>query len=69
MICPCRRDRFRLVVFFVRIWLAWDLEKAYFPFPVFLNRFAADRFVFILGIVFLLMVLSESNGYNQKVMA
>jgi len=32
------------------MWLACDLEKAYLPLPVFLNRLAADRLVLIFGI-------------------
>jgi hypothetical protein len=49
-----RRERFRLRVFLVRMWLPWDLEKVYLPVPVFLNRFAAARFVLIFGIESLL---------------
>jgi hypothetical protein len=40
---------FRLVVFFVRIWLAHDFLYTIFPVPVFLKRLAAARLVFILG--------------------
>jgi hypothetical protein len=36
------------------MWLPWDLEKVYLPVPVFLNRFAAARFVLIFGIESLL---------------
>ena len=34
------------------MWLAWDLVYTNLPDPVFLKRFAAPRFVFILGITF-----------------
>jgi hypothetical protein len=52
--CLCRKDRFRFVVFFVKIWLPNDFEKVNFPEAVFLNRFAAARLVFIFGMVSLL---------------
>jgi hypothetical protein len=54
MIWDCRNDRFRLRVFFVRIWLACDFEYLYLPVPVFLNRLAADLLVLILGMLKLL---------------
>ncbi len=46
-----RRLRFLLVDFLVRMWLVKALERFIFPDPVFLKRFAAPLFVFILGIV------------------
>jgi hypothetical protein len=51
-----RRDRFRLVDFLVKIWLAWDFLNLYFPDPVFLNRLAAARVVLILGMSLLLVL-------------
>ena len=51
MIWPCRNERFRLVVFLVKIWLECDFENVYLPDPVFLNRLAADRFVLIFGML------------------
>jgi hypothetical protein len=54
MICGCRSERFRLVVFLVRIWLAPDFLKTNFPVPVFLKRLAAARLVLIFGMNFLL---------------
>jgi len=51
-----RSLRFLLVVFLVRIWLAFDRAWTIFPVPVTLKRFAAPRFVFILGIVFILFL-------------
>jgi hypothetical protein len=48
------KERFRLRVFFVRMWLAWDFEYLNLPVPVFLNRFAADLLVLIFGICKLL---------------
>jgi len=52
IMCPFRKDLLRLVVFFVSMWLAFDFEYVNLPEPVFLKRFAAARFVFILGINF-----------------
>ena len=43
------RPRFRLADFFVRICRANALLAFIFPVPVFLNRFAAPRFVFNFG--------------------
>lgn len=51
------RVRFLFVVFFVKMWFAWDFENLIFPVPVTLKRFAAPRFVFIFGIVFVLSSL------------
>jgi hypothetical protein len=48
--CGFRKDLFRFVVFFVSIWLPCDFAYENFPEPVFLKRFAAARFVLILGI-------------------
>jgi len=48
---PFRSARFRLVVFFVSMWLACDFENLNFPVPVFLNLLAAARFVFIFGML------------------
>ena len=58
MVPDFRRFRLRFVVFFVRIWLANDLEYVILPVPVTLKRFAAPRFVFIFG---MLSILSFSN--------
>jgi len=52
MIFGCLSDRFRLVVFLVRIWLACDFLKTNFPVPVFLKRLAAARLVLIFGMNF-----------------
>ncbi len=49
-VCLCRSARLRFVVFFVKIWLAFDFENINLPVPVFLKRFAAARFVLIFGI-------------------
>ena len=49
------KDRFRLVDLWVRMWFAWDFEKTTLPVPVFLKRFAAALFVFILGILYHLL--------------
>jgi len=54
IIFGCLSDRFRLVVFLVKIWLACDFLKTNLPVPVRLNRFAAARLVFIFGMIFLL---------------
>ena len=51
MICRRRSWRFRLVVFLVRMWLACDFAYVYLPDPVLLKRLAAERFVFIFGIL------------------
>ena len=48
--CGVRPDRLRLVVFFVRMWLANDFRYTILPFPVFLKRLAAARLVLIFGI-------------------
>jgi hypothetical protein len=48
------------------MWLAWDLEKTYFPVPVFLNRFAAALFVLIFGIDSLLFHRFRRGGSGQK---
>ena len=61
MILLFRRARFLLVVFFVRMWLACDLEYTIFPVPVVLKRFAAPRFVFIFGIF-----LSSFLGFDTQ---
>jgi len=45
--------RFRFEVFFVRIWLENALFLETLPDPVALNRLAAPRFVFILGMFYL----------------
>jgi hypothetical protein len=45
------RFRFRFEVFFVRIWLENALFLETLPDPVALNRLAAPRFVFILGML------------------
>jgi hypothetical protein len=45
-----RRRRFLLRLFLVRIWLENALLLRKTPEPVLLNRFAADRRVFIFGI-------------------
>lgn len=50
------------MLFFVKIWLAWDFLNLYFPDPVFLNRFAAALLVLILGIIPLL----KKNITNYK---
>lgn len=74
MIRLCLKDRFRLVVFLVKIWLPWDFEKTNLPVPVFLNRFAAARFVFIFGISMLsssddLCKIQCSHGSTKTHMA
>lgn len=53
-------ERFRLVVFLVKIWFACDFEKINLPVPVLRNRFAAARFVFIFGIVNISFLIEES---------
>ena len=45
-----RKFLFRLVVLDVKIWLVKAEFRLIFPEPVFLNRLAAPRWVFILGI-------------------
>jgi len=40
---------FRFVVLLLRMWLVKAEDRLIFPVPVFLNRLAAPRFVFILG--------------------
>jgi hypothetical protein len=50
MTSDLRSMRFLFDVFLVRIWLAFDFEYITFPLPVTFKRFAAPRFVFILGI-------------------
>lgn len=62
--CGLRRERFRLVVFLVKMWLPWDFENLYFPEPVFLNLFAAARFVLIFGIPF--SPLNKIDGVNRR---
>lgn len=44
--------RFRFVVLLVRIWLVKAELRLIFPDPVLLNRLAAPRWVFILGMAF-----------------
>src|SRR5205085_6679415 len=46
----CRRLRFRLVAFFVRMWLLLAWPHLYLPEAVFRKRLAAARLVLILGI-------------------
>src|SRR5690606_8218246 len=46
----CRRLRFRLVAFLVRMWLRFAWPHLYLPEAVLRNRFAAPRWVLILGI-------------------
>lgn len=48
---PFRRFRFRFWLFFVRMWAPNALRRRSFPLPVNLNRFAADRLVFIFGMI------------------
>jgi hypothetical protein len=64
IICARRNDRFRFLVFDVKMWLAWDFLNTTLPVPVVLNRFAADRFVFIFGMVF-----SSLHRFHQIFMA
>ena len=45
-----RRLRFRLEVFFVRMWLLKALARFTFPVPVIEKRFFAPRWLFIFGI-------------------
>jgi len=63
--CCLRKARFRLVVFLVKMWLAWDFENLNFPVPVFLNRFAAARFVLIFGIP-LFSSNKKIDGVNRR---
>ena len=42
----------RFEFFFVKMWLAYALERANLPPPVRLKRLAAPRLVFIFGIIF-----------------
>jgi hypothetical protein len=44
------------------MWLPFDFAYANFPEPVFLKRFAAARFVFILGINFSLALNDLANS-------
>ena len=44
------KERFRFLAFLVKMWLLNDFEYENLPEAVFLNRLAAARFVFILGI-------------------
>src|SRR5690606_12633835 len=46
----CRRLRFRLVAFLVRMWLRLAWPALYLPEAVLRNRLAAPRLVLILGI-------------------
>src|SRR5690606_3670174 len=46
----CRRLRFRLVAFLVRMWLLLAWPHLYLPEAVFRKRLAAARLVWILGI-------------------
>src|SRR5688572_12530599 len=46
----CRRLRFRLVAFLVRMWLLLAWPALYLPEAVFRKRLAAARLVLILGI-------------------
>src|SRR5690606_20831793 len=46
----CRRLRFRLVAFLVRMWLRFAWPHLYLPEAVLRNRLAAPRWVLILGI-------------------
>src|SRR3546814_9304180 len=50
----CRRLRFRLVGFLVRMWLRLAWPALYLPEAVFRKRLAAPRCVLILGIAFVL---------------
>jgi hypothetical protein len=45
--------------------LAWDLKYTILPDPVFRNRLAADRLVFILGISYLLLLSPEKNRWRE----
>ena len=54
IIFGCLSDRFRLVVFLVKMWLACDFLKTNLPVPVRLKRLAAARLVFIFGMKILL---------------
>jgi hypothetical protein len=62
MSCSCRNPRLRLGLFDVKMCLRCDLEKAYFPLPVFRNRLAAERLVLILGMVLFSSLYSAVGG-------
>ena len=66
-ICVLRKNLFRLVDFFVRMWLACDLKNLNLPEPVFENRFAAALFVLIFGIslVSLCIKIDGVNRHNK----
>ena len=50
---PCRRWRFRLRVFFVRMWFLRACRRLTFPLPVSLKRLAAPRWVLSFGTILL----------------
>jgi hypothetical protein len=54
----CVKLRLRLVAFFVKMWLLKACLRLIFPLPVIVNRFLALDFVFIFGIVLLLLELN-----------
>src|SRR5690606_29204135 len=56
-----RRLRFRLVAFFVRMWLRLAWPALYLPEAVFRKRLAAPRCVLILGIAIVLWVVSSTG--------
>src|SRR5690606_30288316 len=58
----CRRLRFRLVAFLVRMWLRLAWPALYLPEAVFRKRLAAPRCVLILGIAMSLGVFFDWPG-------
>lgn len=62
MVLGARNWRFRLVLFFVRICRRWEQLRLNEPDEVRLKRFAAPRFVFILGIVSKLRYLGVQDA-------
>src|SRR5688500_8505169 len=59
-----RRRRFRLDVFFVRIWLLNAFRRRTFPVPVTEKRFFAPLWVFIFGTVPARLFRRENHGHR-----
>src|SRR5688572_22501547 len=62
----CRRLRFRLVAFLVRMWLLLAWPALYLPEAVFRKRLAAARLVLILGIAMSFRISVTGLGGSSR---
>src|SRR5688572_11577757 len=65
----CRRLRFRLVAFLVRMWLLLAWPALYLPEAVFRKRLAAARLVLILGIAMSFRISMTGLGAGSRARA